>query len=79
MPPKQLNVISFCEKSPWFSCTSNENAIYGEYAGRLVLLSIGNDTIEEYWSLRKSVGLFDVPERPVEIRGKDAASFINHL
>lgn len=79
MPSQQLNVISFCEKSPWFSCTWNENAVYGEYAGRLVLLSIGNDTVEEYWSLRKSVGLFDVPERPVEIRGKDAVEFINNL
>ena len=79
MPPRRLNVISFCEKSPWFSCTTNENAIYGEYAGRLVLHTIGNDIVDEYWALRKSVGLFDVPERPVEISGKDAVRFINHL
>ena len=72
MPSKQLNVISHCAKSPWFSRTWSENALYGEYAGRLVLLSLGNDTVEEYWKLRKSVGLFDVPERPVEIRGRDA-------
>ncbi len=79
MPSRRLNVISFCDKSPWFSCTWNKNAIYGEYASRLVLLSIGNDTVEEYWALRKSVGLFDVPERPVEIRGKDAVRFISRL
>ena len=79
MASRQLNVISHCAKSPWFSCTVNENAFYGEYADRLVLLSLGNDTIEEYWSLRKSVGLFDVPERPVEIRGEDAVKFMNRV
>lgn len=79
MPSRQLNVISHCEKSPWFSRTWSENAFYSEYAGRLVLLSLGNDTAEEYWSLRKSVGLFDVPERPVEISGEDAVRFMNRV
>ncbi|MCP4875888.1 MAG: aminomethyl transferase family protein [Gammaproteobacteria bacterium] len=79
MPSKQLHVISHCEKSPWFSRTWSENAFYSEYAGRLVLLSLGNDTLEEYWSLRRSVGLFDVPERPVEIKGKDALGFLNRV
>jgi len=79
MPSKQLNVISHCGKSPWFSRTWSENAFYSEYAGRLVLQSLGNDTIEEYWKLRKEVGLFDVPERPVEIRGRAAVKFLNRL
>ncbi len=79
MPSKKLNVISHCAKSPWFSRTWSENAVYGEYAGRLVLLSIGNDTVEEYWKLRREVGLFDVPERPVEIRGRDAVAFMNRV
>jgi aminomethyltransferase len=79
MPSTQLNVISYCEKSPWFFRTWSENAIYGEYAGRLVLQSLGNDAVEEYWKLRKSVGLFDVPERPVEIKGRDAHQFLNHV
>jgi aminomethyltransferase len=79
MPSKQLNVISHCGKSPWFSRTWSENAFYGEYADRLVLISLGNDTVEEYWQLRKSVGLFDVPERPVEIKGPDAIKFLNRV
>jgi glycine cleavage system aminomethyltransferase T len=79
MSAKQLNVISHCEKSPWFSRTWSEGAFYGEYAGRLVLLSMGNDTVEEYWKLRKLVGLFDVPERPVEIKGRDALKFLNRM
>ena len=76
---KSPNVFSHCARSPWYSCTANENAFYGEYAGRIVLLSVGNDSVEEYWKLRKSVGLFDVPERPVEIQGPDAVPFLNRV
>ena len=79
MSSRQLNVFSHCAKSPWFSQTWSENAFYSEYAGRLVLQSLGNDTIEEYWKLRKEVGLFDVPERPVEIKGRDAVKFLNRV
>lgn len=70
-------VISDCAKSPWYERTWNEDAFYGEYAGRLVLLGMGGDAVEEYWTLRRGVGLYDVPERPVEIRGPDAVEFIN--
>jgi aminomethyltransferase len=77
MSSRRLNVFSHCAKSPWFSRTWSEDAFYSEYAGRLVLQSLGNDTVEEYWQLRKSVGLFDVPERPVEIRGRDTVRFLN--
>jgi aminomethyltransferase len=79
MPSRRLNVFSHCARSPWFSRTWSEDAFYSEYAGRLVLQSLGNDTVEEYWELRKSVGLFDVPERPVEIRGRDTVRFINRV
>jgi aminomethyltransferase len=79
MSSRQLNVISHCAKSPWFSRTWNENAFYSEYAGRLVLQSLGGDAVEEYWTLRKAVGLFDVPERPLEISGKDAVAFLNRV
>ncbi len=72
-------VISHCAKSPYYSCTWSDAAVYGEYASRLVLLSLGNDTNEEYWKLRKSVGLFDVPERPVEITGPDSMKFLNRV
>lgn len=77
MSSRRLNVVSHCAKSPWFSRTWSEDALYSEYAGRLVLQSLGNDTVEEYWNLRKSVGLFDVPERPLEIRGGDVVRFLN--
>ena len=78
MPSRRLNVFSHCAKSPWFARTWSENNVYTEYAGRLVLQSLGGDAVEEYWTLRKKVGLFDVPERPLEIRGSDAVAFLNH-
>ena len=77
MSSRRLKVVSHCAKSPWFSRTANEDSFYSEYAGRLVLQSLGNDTVEEYLELRKSVGLFDVPEKPLEIRGPDTVKFLN--
>ena len=79
MPSKSVNVTSHCARSPWFDCTWNEDAFYGEYAGRLVLHSLGQDPVEEYWALRRRVGLFDVPERPLEIRGVDAIPFLDRV
>lgn len=79
MSSGKLSVFSHCAKSPWFSRTWSEKAFYSEYAGRLVLQSLGGDTVEEYWTLRKGVGLFDVPERPIEISGKDSVAFLNRV
>ena len=76
---KSPKVFSHCERSPWYACTAGDDAFYSEYAGRLVLLSLGNNSVDEYWHLRRGVGLFDVPERPVEICGPDALPFLNRL
>ncbi|MEM7563864.1 MAG: aminomethyltransferase family protein [Pseudomonadota bacterium] len=76
---KSPKVFSHFDRSPWYQCTANDNAFYSQYAGRIVLLSVGNDAVEEYWKLRRSVGLFDVPERPVEIQGPDAVPFLNRV
>ena len=73
------NVYSHCARSPWYSCTAGDDAFYSEYAGRIVLLSLGNDIVEEYWTLRRGVGLFDVPERPVEIRGPQSLKLLNRV
>ena len=78
-PESRLNVISSCARSPYFHCFHNDAAVYGEYAGRLSPYSLGNDLNEEYWWLRRSVALFDVPERPVEITGPDVVAFLNRV
>ena len=79
MAGTQLNVISSCARSPYFECTRGQALNYGECGGRLTPLSLGNDINDEYWMLRKSVGLFDVPERPVEITGVDSVRFLNRV
>lgn len=79
MPSKPINVTSHCTRSPWFECSWSEDALYSEYAGRLVLHSLGQDPVEEYWALRRRVGLFDVPERPLEVHGADAVAFLNRV
>ena len=65
--------------SPWSQQYANDNAIFGLYAGRLYPLSLGADPIADYWHLRHKVALFDVPEKPIEIRGADAERFLNFL
>ena len=65
--------------SPWSQQYANDNAIFGVYAGRLYPLSLGADPIADYWHLRHKVALFDVPEKPIEIRGADAERFLNFL
>ncbi len=79
MAGTQLNIISSCARSPYFTCTQDVTVTYGECAGRLTPLSLGREKSDEYWVLRKSVGLFDVPERPVEITGKDSLRFLNRV
>ena len=77
MPSRRVNVISHCARSPWFEKTWNEQSLYTEYAGRLVLQSMGQDRVDEYWHLRKKACLYDVPEKPLEIRGRDAVAFLD--
>lgn len=79
MAGTQLNIISSCARSPYFPCTRDRVTIYGEGSGRITPLSLGLDKTEEYWILRKSVGLYDVPERPVEITGGDSVRFLNRV
>lgn len=79
MSKNNPKVFSHCARSPWFECSWNEAAFYGEYAGRLVPLSYGRDAAEEYWILRRAVGLFDVPEKPLEIGGPDAGRFLDRV
>ena len=51
--------------------------MYSVYAGRLS--AVGTDTddpLESYWKLRKNLMLYDIPERPIEISGRDAVQLL---
>ncbi|MGB0383929.1 MAG: aminomethyltransferase family protein [Ardenticatenaceae bacterium] len=79
MAGTELKIISSCARSPFFKCTRDRTVNYGECSGRLTPLSLGRSKVEEYWTLRTAAGLYDVPERPLEIRGPDAVGFLNRM
>lgn len=79
MTGMQLNIISSCARSPWFKCTQARTHAWGEHQGRLTPVLLDRAIEEEYWSMRRAAGLFDVPERPLEIFGPDAAQFLNRM
>ena len=49
------------------------------YANRYFAIHTGEDPIEKYWCLRQRAAIFDVPEKPVEIRGADAVPFLDYV
>ncbi len=66
-------------KSPWMDAYLNENALLGVYSGRFYALGTTADPEADYWHLRRGAGLFDVPERPIEIVGADAFRLLDRL
>ena len=67
------------EESPFIERTNTPNMIRGVYAGRYFPMQIDEDPIEKYWLLRQKAVIFDVPEKPIEISGPDAKSFLNKV
>ncbi|MDH4113558.1 MAG: aminomethyl transferase family protein, partial [Actinomycetota bacterium] len=63
--------------SPFLDRYATDDAMFGVYGGRLYALSLGDDPIEGYWRLRRGAALFDVPERPLQVEGPDAARLLN--
>lgn len=67
------------EESPFIKRTDSPKMVRGVYAGRYFPIFMGEDPIEKYWLLRQKALLFDVPEKPVEISGPDAVSFLEKV
>lgn len=67
------------QQSPYFHCYAHSKAILGVYAKRLYALSLGEDPVSRYWTLRQHAVLYDVPERPLEISGPDAVRLLEHV
>ncbi len=65
--------------SPWMPAYLKDDALLGVYARRFYALGTTRDAIEDYWTLRKGVALFDVPERPIEISGPDAQVLLERV
>ncbi len=69
------------DQSPYLSKYMVEDAVFGLYANRFYPLSLGDsgDPVEEYWKLRQEAMLYDVPEKPLEIRGPDAEKLLERV
>lgn len=65
--------------SPFHQCYANEHTVLGLAVGRYFVQHNGEDPAEAYWAYRRSAALIDTPERPVEIAGAGAVSFLENL
>ncbi len=71
----KLNTKRF-DKSPYFDKWVTDDTIFGIYNTRLYPVSFGEDTISDYWQLRKGIMLYDVPEMPISVKGADAVKLL---
>jgi aminomethyltransferase len=67
------------KKSPFFKCNDRPDTLYGLYNNRLYPISSGKDEVSDYSQLREKCCLYDVPETPLMISGKDSIAFLNRL
>ena len=67
------------EESPYIERTNSSEMVRGVYAGRYFAISLGEDPVQKYWLLRQKAAMFDVPEKPIEISGTDAAAFLEKV
>ena len=67
------------DRGPYFNFYHKENNKYGVYAERFYPISLGNNLEEMYWHLRTKAVLYDVPEKPIQIEGPDAAKFLDKV
>lgn len=66
-------------ESPFIERTDSSKMARGVYAGNYFAISLGEDHIEKYWTLRQKALIFDVPEKPIEISGPDAVPFLEKV
>lgn len=67
------------EQSPYLSKYMTDEAVFGLYANRFYPLSLGGDPLKDYWKLRRGVMLYDVPEKPLDIKGPDAVKLLERV
>jgi aminomethyltransferase len=67
------------ERSPYIEKYARDDMVFGVYCRRFYPLSTGEDTIEQYWKLKHQVVLYDVPEKPLDIKGPDAVALLERV
>ena len=68
-------------QSPFAHRYVTDQTVFGVYCDRLYPLKStrDEDPIPNYWKLRRGVMLYDVPEKPLEIVGPDAAGVLERV
>ncbi|MFT5197080.1 MAG: glycine cleavage system aminomethyltransferase T [Cellvibrionaceae bacterium] len=68
-------------QSPFAHRYNTDETVNGMYCNRFYPLKISDseDPIPQYWKLREGVLLYDVPEKPLEIIGPDAAVLLEKV
>ncbi len=68
-------------QSPFAHKYNTTETVNGMYCNRFYPLKISDneDPIPQYWKLREGVLLYDVPEKPLEIIGPDAAVLLDKV
>ena len=68
-------------RSPFADRYVTDETVFGVYCNRLFPLKLTDDEdpVAQYWKLRRDVLMYDVPEKPIEIRGPDAARLLDRV
>ena len=68
-------------QSPFAERYVTDETVFGVYCDRLYPLRLtdNEDPVSLYWKLRRDVLLYDVPEKPLEIAGPDAARLLERV
>ena len=68
-------------RSPFADRYVTDQTVFGVYCDRLYPLktTADEDPVPNYWKLRRGVMLYDVPEKPLEITGPDAARLLDRV
>lgn len=68
-------------RSPFADRYVTDQTVFGMYCNRLYPLKSAQDEdpVPQYWKLRNGVLLYDVPEKPLEIIGPDAARVLERV
>ena len=67
------------EHSPYTDKYVADDMVFGVYCRRFYPLSTGEDPVGQYWKLKRQVVLFDVPEKPLDIRGPDSVKLLERV
>ncbi|MEZ5926494.1 MAG: aminomethyltransferase family protein [Hyphomicrobiaceae bacterium] len=65
--------------SPYATCYARPDMVWGLYSGRFYALGWGDDPVAAYRTLKSHAVLYDVPEHPIQISGREAPELLRRV